>query len=354
MLYGGRSGEHEISLISAQACLGQIDAERYEIIVVGMDRDGKCYLNDYQEMLTFRNALPVKTKNSTLLPSMLIDGKFFTDADVVLPMVHGPLYEDGCLQGMLDLADVAFVGSHTLASAISMDKDISRRLVCDTNIKSAPYLLCPRGISNLDIFCDEITATLKWPLFVKPCSMGSSVGISRVNNKKELQRAILDARHFDTEVIIEESIVGREIELAVLEDINNPLSPKVSLPGEIVVNHSDGFYSYAAKYVDSDATALVVPAQLNSNLTEKLQQIARDIFVRLKCRGMARIDFFVDDENELIYFNEANTLPGFTPISMYPRLWQYMGVPYPMLLDELVEIAIMHHKNRRMLVREYQ
>ena len=356
LLYGGKSGEHEISLISAASVLAHLDSTRYHIIPIGIDKGGRCYLNDYQELLNYKEALPVVTPHSRPLESLLSNGRLAVDADVVFPVVHGPLYEDGCLQGVLELADVAYVGCGVLSSAIGMDKDMARRVVCVNGIQAARYRLFSWQAQSgeLEQFCQQAAAELGWPLFVKPCSMGSSVGIHKANSMAELVAAIMDARRYDDEVLIEEFIAGREIEIAVLENALFPAAPKVSLPGEIRVNHPDGFYSYTAKYLESEQTDLLVPAALDEQLIVRLQHAAADIFTRLKCKGMARIDFFVNDKNGQIYFNEINTIPGFTSISMYPRMWQASGLDYSALLDCLIDLAMTRHDARKQLVRAYQ
>ena len=356
LLYGGKSGEHEISLISAASVMANLDTDQYHIIPVCMDRDGRCYLNDYNELLAYKSALPVVTSNSRPLESLLVNGRLSVDADVVFPVVHGPLYEDGCLQGLLELADVAYVGCGVLSSAIGMDKDMARRIVCVNGIQAARYRLLSWQAQSAEIqkFCQQTADELGWPLFVKPCSQGSSVGIRKVHHMDELIAAINDARRYDDEILVEEFIRGREIELSVLENASSSAAPNVSLPGEIIVHHADGFYSYSAKYLESNETELRVPAQLDDSLVARLQQVAADIFVRLKCKGMARIDFFVDDQQGEIYFNEINTIPGFTSISMYPKMWQASGLAYGALLDCLIRLAMARHASRQQLVRYYQ
>ncbi|KTD46812.1 D-alanine--D-alanine ligase [Legionella rubrilucens] len=356
LLYGGKSGEHEVSLVSAASVLAQLDARKYRIIPIGMDKEGRCYLNDYQELLAHKNSLPVKTASSQALPSLLIDGRLAVDADVVFPVVHGPLHEDGCLQGLLELAGVAYVGSDVLSSAIGMDKDMARRLACDARIRSARYRLLSwhSNAAERQQFCQDVASDFGWPLFVKPCSLGSSVGIHKAKTMAELAHAVEDALRYDETILVEEFIQGREIELSVLENTNPSASPRVSIAGEICVHHADGFYSYAAKYIESAATDLHVPAQLDNSLLNELQAIAGEIFTRLKCKGMARVDFFVNDKTGDIYFNEINTLPGFTPISMYPKLWQASGLGYPELLEELISLARIHHRCREQLVTNYQ
>ncbi len=356
LLYGGKSGEHEISLISAASVLANLDPNQYRVIPIGMDKEGKYYVNDYQELLNYKDALPVITDHSRPLQSLILNGKLAVETDVIFPIVHGPLYEDGCLQGLLELAEVAYVGCGVLSSAVGMDKDIARRLVKLDAVEAARYLVLPWYATPPEVehTCKRAVTEWGWPLFVKPCSMGSSVGIHKAQNMTELSHAIADARRYDEAILIEEGIKGREIELAVLENISSLGRPKVSSPGEIRVNHADGFYSYSAKYLESGATELIAPAQLEEGLVSRLQQMAADIFVSLKCKGMARVDFFVNDETGQIYFNEINTIPGFTPISMYPRMWQVSGLPYAELLDCLINLAMVHHRCRQQLVRHYQ
>ncbi|MBA2650901.1 MAG: D-alanine--D-alanine ligase [Tatlockia sp.] len=356
LLYGGKSGEHEISLISAASVLANLDPDQFNIIPVGMDKNGCFFQNNYQELLGFPNSLPVKTSSSIPLPSLLVNGQLAIEADVVFPVVHGPLYEDGCLQGLLKLANVAYVGCDVLSSAIGMDKDMQRRIACNNGIRSARYKLLSwhSSTTEREQFCQEVALDLGWPLFVKPCSLGSSVGIHKVTSSAELANAIEDALRYDETILVEEFIQGREIELAVLENLSSPTKPRVSIAGEICVKHTDGFYSYAAKYLETNQTELHVPAKLNEKTLSRLQEVAAEIFRSLKCKGLARVDFFVNDETGDIYFNEINTLPGFTSISMYPKLWQASGLAYRDLLNELVNLAMTHQRCRQQLVTNYQ
>lgn len=355
LLYGGKSGEHEISLVSAASVLAYLSPDKYEIIPVAMDKKGCFHRHAYEDLIRFKDKLPVTTAQSEPLPSLIIDGHLAIEADVVFPVVHGPLYEDGCLQGMLELADTAYVGCDVLTSALGMDKDMARRIVSLDGVKAArSRLISWHSTQEMrQQFCQSVADELGWPLFVKPCCLGSSVGIHKVKNPLELRAAIEDALRYDQQVIVEAMVHGREIEVAVLESASIYEAPRVSLPGEIVVHHPDGFYSYSAKYLESDLTELVVPAQLEPGLLKEVQQTAALIFQRLKARGMARVDFFVDEANNHIYFNEINTIPGFTPISMYPKLWAVSGIAYPELLDELVALALKHQQCRKQLVTNY-
>ncbi len=355
VLYGGKSGEHEVSLVSAASVLQHLDAERYHIIPIAMDKNGQFHVHQYRDLLEFKDKLPLTTSLSTPLESLFAHGKLSIDADVVFPVVHGPLYEDGCLQGLLELAGVAYVGCDVLPSAIGMDKDMARRVGCAGGVKTAQYraLSWHTSAQERHEFCERTAVELGWPLFVKPCSLGSSVGIHKAKNMDELLAAVDDALRYDKEILVEEFIQGREIELAVLENSNPSASPKVSMAGEIKIHHRDGFYSYTAKYLESTQTDLIIPASLSDTAQERITAAAADIFTRLKCKGMARVDFFVTDETDEVYFNEINTLPGFTSISMYPKLWQASGIAYSQLLDELIKLAQIHQHCRNHLVTNY-
>lgn len=355
LLYGGKSGEHEISLRSAASVLANLDPRKYQIIPIGMDKEGCCFQSDYESLLAYPDVLPVQIPGSKRLPSLLKDGRLAIDAQVVFPVVHGPLLEDGCLQGLLEHAQVAYVGCDVLSSAIGMHKDIARRLLGRDLVATARYRVLPNRVSEKQkqAICQEAIDTLGWPLFVKPCSLGSSVGIHKVNNKEELLAAIADASRYDQLILIEEYIQGREIELSVLESKESDQMPRVSTAGEIEVHHPDAFYSYSAKYIDSEKSLLLIPAKLDDEIIRRLQAIAAEIFLRLQCRGMARVDFFVNDKTGQIYFNEINTIPGFTSISMYPKLWEASGLSYARLLDELIDLSLMHKNTRDKMVTQY-
>ncbi|MCX7090362.1 MAG: D-alanine--D-alanine ligase [Legionellales bacterium] len=355
LLYGGKSGEHEISLRSAASVLANLDPKKYHIIPVGMDKSGCCFLSDYQTLLQHKEVLPVRTTDSVPLPSLMKDGRLAIDAQVIFPVVHGPLLEDGCLQGIFEHAAVAYVGCDVLSSAIGMDKDVQRRLVGTDLVSTARYRVLQSAASaeQRQAVCEEAVTALGWPLFVKPCSLGSSVGIHKAHNWDTLLAAVADASRYDQVVLIEEFIKGREIELAVLESKIPGHMPRVSTVGEIVVNHPDTFYSYSAKYIESEQSQLHIPAALDPQLVQRLQAIAGEIFLRLKCKGMARVDFFVDDKTGQIYFNEINTIPGFTSISMYPKLWEASGIAYPQLLDELVDLSLLYKRAKERMETQY-
>lgn len=308
LLYGGKSAEHEISLCSAAAIMKLLIDNNYKVKTVGIDKKGKFHYHptalDYNV-----KALPVTTADSKIISS-LKELSF----DVVFPITHGPGYEDGCLQGYLKFLEIPFVSSKVIASAIGMDKDIARIVAAAHGVKSMRYITFNEAYQNFEKFCAEVLQNYSCPVFVKPNCMGSSIGISKVLEPQDLSKAIKHALKYDSTILIEEAIEGREIELAVYE--TNTL--EVSQPGELVVKHQDGFYSYDAKYINSNSVEVRIPAPLLATQNKYLKEAALKIFKALKCTSIARVDFFV--AGDAIYFNEINTLPGFTAISMFPKL----------------------------------
>ena len=346
LLYGGKSGEHEVSLLSAASVYRYLDKNKYDITLIGMDKEGRLYRHRDLD-IPEGEPLPVSTKNSEPIASLIAHGRFICDTDVVFPVVHGPLYEDGALQGLLELANVPYVGPGVLSSALSMDKDMMRRVVSLAGIPTPRYVVISRYMpSEIRKSMQARAMDLHLPLFVKPCCLGSSVGISKVSDIKKLEAAMEKAWMYDDTILIEEGIVGREIEISVLEGEHPGDNPRVSLPGEICVHHKDGFYSYDAKYIETAVTELIAPAVLDTAVITRFQNMAAHIFTMLRGEGMSRIDFFYAAEADTIYFNEMNTIPGFTKISMYPRMWEASGLKYGALLDELVRLAISRHRRR--------
>jgi D-alanine-D-alanine ligase len=270
LLYGGKSGEHEISLVSAASVFAHLDRERFNVFPIGIDKSGCFFLNDEAALHAFSQALPVEGPNAKPLSSLIENGQFVLPIDVVFPVLHGPLYEDGAIQGMLELGNVAYVGCDILSSAIGMDKDMARKVACNDTIQCVAYRRISWFADEAEInqFCDTVIADLGFPLFVKPCRLGSSVGTHKANDKAALKNAIMDARRYDKEVLVESFIKAREIEVAVLEYKNPAAAPRVSIPGEIKVNHPDGFYSYTAKYLESNQTALLIPAPLTPEMAQ--------------------------------------------------------------------------------------
>jgi len=356
LLYGGQSGEHEISLRSARNVFNELVSANFEVLPIGMDKSGLLFLNSESVLKVAQGKpLEVKTKDAKPLPSLIQDGKFIVDCDVVFPVVHGPLYEDGALQGVLELADVAYVGCDVVSSAVGMDKDIARRLAVIEGVQNIRYHRLPHTSSPEQdkTWCKSVAEDLDFPLFVKPCKMGSSVGVARVDNMNELLAAVNNARKYDLTVSVEAFIDGREIELGVLEHDGLEGLPDVTIPGEITTTHTDGFYSYSAKYVECDTTDILVPAELDDATIRRLQVASAEIFMRLHCVGLARIDFFLENNTNTIYFNEVNTIPGFTSVSMFPMLWEASGVSLKALLERLIQLAVKRHQCKQALVRDF-
>lgn len=314
VLFGGRSAEHEISIQSARNVIAALDPDRFDVVPISIGRDGRW--NPQIEVNTL---------------------------DVVFPVLHGPMGEDGTVQGMLELADVPYVGAGVLGSAVGMDKDVMKRLLRDAGIpvtrhhalRAAEYRRAP-----LRLVC-EVEEHIGYPAFVKPANLGSSVGITRVTTRAELPGAIEKAFQYDVKVLVEAAVVGREIECAVLGNDE----PVASVAGEIVVQHLDGFYSYDAKYVSDTGALLQVPAVLDAVTLREVQRLSLATFHALECSGLARVDFFLRPGGELLV-NEINTLPGFTAISMYPKLWAASGVQPRELVTRLIELALERHRQR--------
>lgn len=372
VLYGGRSGEYEVSLVSAASVIRNLDKSRYEIIPIAIDKAGRWLLHDLAMIDQTAKSLPVNQDAlSVVLPPFPAEqgtelvglgsggsggsGKQLKNAriDVVFPVMHGPLCEDGTIQGLLELADVAYVGCGVLASAVGMDKDVAKRLAQLAGITVVPWITLRRGSyeSTAEAVHKEIAERLGFPCFVKPANMGSSVGVVKVKTAAELSSAIEAALSYDTKVLVEKAINCREIEVAVLEDIQAGNPPMVSIAGEVIPAHE--FYSYEAKYLDENGAALKLPADLTSEQLQTVRKMAGDAFTALEGEGLARCDFLLDKDTGTMYFNEVNTMPGFTSISMYPKLMDASGVPYPELLAHLIELAIRRHRRKTKLKRDY-
>ena len=347
VIFGGKSVEHEVSLQSAKSIIDAIDKDRYDVVLIGIDKQGKWYLNEKSTFLlnsdnpklimlnqSNENVMVVPTDKDLQLYS-LKNQQIIGSLDVVFPVLHGPLGEDGTIQGLLKLANVPFVGADVLGSAIGMDKDTAKRLLRDAKIPIAKFLTFNRNSVNYIDFT-EVMNYLGMPCFVKPAGLGSSVGVKKVRDEKELKLAVTEALQYDNKVIIEEYIKGREIECSVLGNE----SPIASIPGEILPQHE--FYSYEAKYIDENGAVLDIPAKLSQDVIEKVKSMAVETFKTLNLEGMARVDFFLKENNELIV-NEVNTIPGFTRISMYPKLWEASGISYTELINRLIELAIERH-----------
>lgn len=353
VIFGGKSAEHEVSLQSAKNIVEAMDREKYEPILIGIDKSGKWHINNESSyLLNADNPKLIELNKSNdhvaLVPGevnhQLIhaeNGSVLDQLDVIFPIVHGTLGEDGSIQGMLRIANLPYVGPDVLGSAICMDKDIAKRLMGDAGInvaKGKAYTNAQR--SKIDY--DELHKLLGDSMFIKPANQGSSVGVSKVSTKEEFEKAVDSAFEYDHKVIIEETLVGREIEFSVLGNED----PKVSLPGEILPKTD--FYSYESKYIDEDGAELAIPAELSKEKVKEMQQVALDAFQTLQCEGLARVDFFLTEDGQ-IYVNEINTLPGFTKISMYPKLWEISGIGYTDLISQLIELAVERHERHEKL-----
>ena len=353
LLFGGRSVEHDVSIVSATSILAALDQDRYEVSLIAVDLEGGWHLANARTALLdvqeeARVFLPA-TPGSTVLRSAdertaSAVGSFEETArlDVIIPIIHGRGGEDGSLQGLFDLAEVPYVGSGVLSSAVQMDKDIAKRLLSSAGLPVTPWVSFSdfefeqRG---LPAAADHAESEIGLPVYVKPANSGSSIGISRAESIPELIEALALARRYDRKVLVETAIDGREIEVAVLGNDE----PEASIPGEI--RAAQTFYDYDAKYRD-EATQLIIPAELDADQVEAIRSIAIQAYRALEAEGMARVDFLVDRATGQIYINELNSLPGFTSVSMYPKLWEASGLPYSALLDRLIELALERHDRR--------
>ncbi len=343
VLFGGESAEHDVSCVTAAHVLRALDPLRYRITTVGITRAGKWVLASEAAKsiaagsLSLPDRLVAEGSPTSITP--IIEQIGTGEKTVVLPLLHGPMGEDGTVQGVMELANVAYVGSGVLGSAVAMDKGVAKQLLAAKNIAQPSYVSLRDG-SITETAISLAVEKLGLPVFVKPANMGSSIGVSKGKTIDEVRQAITYALSYDEWILIEEAIVGREIEVAILGN----LEPRASVPGEIIPSHE--FYDYEDKYL-VDGAALVVPARLSAEQTSDVQQKAIEVFRILRAEGMARVDFLYEEHGRGFLCNEINTIPGFTPISMYPKLWQASGVAYSELLDELISLAIERHARQR-------
>lgn len=350
VLYGGRSAEHEISLLSAQNVVASLDTEKYEPLLIGIDRSGRWFLSGTSvDVLDGGDVSKIRLRDDSS-PVGLIPAGPASDlraenhdrlprVDVIFPVLHGPYGEDGTIQGLAKLADIPCVGAGLLGSAVGMDKDVMKRLLRDAGIPIAPFHSV-RAHERERLSFAALRDELGLPLFVKPANLGSSVGISRVGSEREYRHALDEAFAYDRKVIVEQAVEGREIECSVLGNDE----PIASTAGEIVME--SGFYSYDAKYVDENGAKLIIPADLSSSELTLVQETAIKTFVSLECAGMARVDGFLTASGEFVV-NEINTIPGFTRISMYPKLFEASGITQRELIDRLISMAIERHNQER-------
>jgi D-alanine-D-alanine ligase len=325
VIFGGRTGEHDVSVLSAKSVIAGLDPERYEIIEYFIDKSGKW-------------------KPGPILP----EPNAHPGIDVVFPVLHGTFGEDGTMQGLLELADLAYVGAGVLGSAISMDKEMMKRVCRERMLPIVEYATATRDTANIVEACRR----LPYPVFVKPANLGSSVGISKAHNERELEAAFALAAKYDRKIVVERAIVGRELECSVLGNLMGNLpgnlggnqDPIASLPCEILPSRE--FYDYEDKYILGKARTQL-PADLPRERTEELRHLALECYRAVECEGMARVDFFLEAETNRFYINEINTIPGFTSISMYPKMWETTGIPFGELLDRLIALALDRHREKQ-------
>ena len=336
VLFGGESAEHDVSCVTAAHVLRALDPQKYEVSTVGITRAGQWVQSELPQS---RDVKSLSAKGSATSANLIFENATDATSLVVIPLLHGPMGEDGTVQGLLELAHVAYVGSGVLASAVAMDKSIAKQIMSANGIAQQKFLTV-RDSDNTDSAIDRAIKELGLPMFIKPANMGSSIGVSKAKTRQEAITALAKAFEYDEWVLIEEAVTGREIEVAVLGNE----SPRASVPGEIVPSHE--FYDYEDKYI-GDGAQLLVPAPLSPEEVVEVQQLAIKIYRALRSDGMARVDFFFEKGKRGFLCNEINTIPGFTPISMYPKLWQASGVTYAELLDELIALALARHAKRR-------
>ena len=344
VIFGGRSGEHEVSLRSAESVLNAIDRNKYDVVPIGITHQGR--------WLSSKNAVAMLTAKDQIQKT-LTDGEQITFGaepsekgivDVVFPVLHGTYGEDGAIQGLLELANVPYVGAGVLGSAIGMDKDVMKRILRDAGLPVVEYWSLRK--SELDSFLQSHIRELPYPVFVKPANLGSSVGITKVHAAEELLAALTTAAEYDRKIVVEKGIDAREIEISILGNDD----PIASVPGEILPSRE--FYDYEAKYVDQDSR-LLIPAPVSETEKRYAQQLAVAAFRVLDCSGMARVDLFLEKTAGKFLVNEINTIPGFTTISMYPKLWEASGVPYSELIDRLIALALERHAEKNKLRTKY-
>ncbi len=362
VIFGGRSGEHEVSLSSAQSVLEVLNPDKYEMYQVGIAHDGQWLTgidarNDLEkgnlDNLTPCTLLPISSQKPAIF--LLLDtenGKTLTllsEIDVVFPALHGTFGEDGSLQGLLELADVAYIGAAVTGSAVGMDKGIFKDVMRSNGIPTVESTIVLRTEIETKL-ADVISKgenLSPYPLFVKPANLGSSVGISKCNNRSDLVEGLIEAASYDRRILIEKGVDAREIEVAVLGNDD----PQASVAGEILPSRE--FYSYESKYLDG-TSGLLIPAPLPADTSEQIRNLAIQAYKAIDCSGMARVDFFLEKETGKVFLNEVNTIPGFTSISMYPKLWDASGLPYPQLVDRLIDLALERKKDRDRTERSFR
>jgi len=353
VLFGGRSCEHEVSVTSARSFMEAIDADKYEVILIGISKEGRWLIADDAQRLLGAGVV----EGDDLLPVVLdypgshelvVQGRDNLQVanqaiDVIFPILHGPYGEDGTIQGLLELAGIPYVGAGVVGSAVGMDKEMTRRVFRAEGLPQVDYAVIRRSRWERDPEAVrlEVESRLPYPVFIKPVNLGSSVGVTKAHDPEEFRKGVDEAASFDYKIMVEaEAVDCREVEVAVLGNEE----PQASVVGEIVPCNE--FYDYDAKYIDEDSE-LIIPARISSETTEKIRQMALDVFRVVESAGLSRVDFFVSRQDESIYVNEINTIPGFTPISMYPKLWAASGISYAELIDRLIQFAIERHRDKQ-------
>jgi D-alanine-D-alanine ligase len=360
VLFGGRSGEHEVSLMSAKSVLNTLDPQKYLVTQIGISLDGDWLVGDdvlkrLSEKKTGHLAeavmFPVPSKPQVFsLESRGSEDliKVFAELDVVFPVLHGSYGEDGTMQGLFELNDLAYVGAGVLGSSVAMDKALFKDVMIANQIPVVPSIMVnSEELKTIDRVLERVEEFNKYPVFVKPANMGSSVGINKCKDVEETAAGLLEAARYDRRILVEKGVNAREIELSVLGN----QEPRVSIPGEI--RPTAEFYSYEAKYHD-DSSELLIPAPISDQLVKLTQDYALRAYQAIDCAGMARVDFLLDKDTGEIFLNEVNTIPGFTPISMYPKLWEASGLTYKELIDELIRLALERKAEKDQLVRKYE
>ncbi len=361
VIFGGRSGEHEVSLMSARSVLNVISPEKYDVFPIVITREGE-WRWGMDALQQASAGHPENLSQAAIFPDVKRRGLFsirkagdveilekVTDLDVVFPVLHGSYGEDGTLQGLLEMNDIAYVGAGVLGSSVGMDKGLFKDVMVANQIPVAPSLLVNRAeiLHNMEDVVFRAEKISAYPLFVKPANMGSSVGVTKCVNRSDLTEGLLEASRFDRRVLIEHGVNAREIEVSVLGNDN----PKASLPGEILPGAD--FYSYDAKYI-LDNSELIIPAQLSEDQTTTVRELAVKAYLAADCAGLARVDFLLDKTTGALFLNEINTIPGFTSISMYPKLWEATGISYAGLIDQLINLALQRKAERDATIRQYQ
>lgn len=356
VLFGGKSGEHEVSIQSAKSVMRALNKEKFEVIPIGITKTGRWLIGEgaVAQLQSGLTALALGASDTPEEESVdvaqtdIVPARLATDIDIVIPVLHGSFGEDGTMQGLLEIVDVPYVGAGVLASAVGMDKVFMKKLFGAAGLPQVEFTHFTRRNfeQNSDAVLNQVEASIAYPCFVKPANLGSSVGISKAKNRKDLQSAIETAARYDRRIIVEQGIDVREIEVAVLGND----TPKASVAGEVV--SSNEFYDYQAKYLTGESV-LTIPAPISSETSDEIRKLAIAAYQAVDCTGLARVDFFLEKETNRVLVNEINTMPGFTQFSMYPKLWEATGLSYSELIDELISLGLERYEEKHRTVTEF-